>query len=93
MSELALLAMLPHEPDPSLRLDLAMGLCDLYSIESMEVVKVVIAEDCWPDVVDLMEAAYTNAVVNGWHDPDMANWRKAVQEMDNRSVDATEERD
>ncbi len=93
LSEQGILALLEDESDPALRLDLAMGLCDLVSLDSMDAVKSVIAEDFRPDVVDLMEAAYANLVMHGVHDPEMGRWRMEVQAVNDRMLRSLEEWD
>ena len=93
LSEQGLLVLLADESDPGLRLDLAMGLCDLLSLASMDAVRSVIAEDYRPDVVDLMEAAYANLVIQAVDDPNMGRWRMEVQAVNDRIARSLEEWD
>ena len=89
-SEAALLRLIGDEKDEDLAGNLAASLCELCTMDGLEVVRRIILEERYdPRMEELDETFLTTAAMVGYEPPEAAEWRERIAEREserNRSL-------
>lgn len=83
-AETVLIELLKQEKDVGLATFLADGLCNLASKRAISLVQKRLEQGYDPTVLMLESSLYANCVVNGLELPEMADWKRAIEQEEER---------